>query len=113
MSAEANCWPRPSRACDSGAAWYTQHRPSNSTYRYLNSGGMIGPADLIVQLIDSVVNWASPTRYERDQRIWQVRLGCMAGHLVACTLCKMRRPAATFAAVQIAAKSLQSWSQWR
>lgn len=72
MSAEANCFPKGTRACKRDARWYARHRPTNSSYRYLNSGGMIGPAGLIVQLIDSVVNWASPP-HANDQRVWQVR----------------------------------------
>lgn len=84
MSAERNCFP-PSRACESGAAWYAQHRPTDSPYRYLNSGGMIGPADLIVDMINSVVDWVSPPRYENDQRLWQVRVQGSNGFHAVCT----------------------------
>ena len=73
MSAEMNCFPACA-ACKAGAQWYAQHRPSNTSYRYLNSGGFIGPVDLILRMVDSVIDWHNPPRFENDQKVWQARL---------------------------------------
>lgn len=73
MSAEANCYPAEYRACQNN--WYQQNRPSDTMFKFLNAGCWMGPADLVLQVIDAGVDFTNETCYKQDdQGLWQVHL---------------------------------------
>ena len=72
FSAEAFCYPPEMHACQQTGAWYQKNRPTKYSYKYLNSGGWMGPADLALQIIDANYNFTA-TKFEKedDQGMWQ------------------------------------------
>lgn len=89
-SAEANCFPENTPACGNNATWYAENRPSDTSYRFVNGGCWMGPADLVPAIIDSWVNWENPTW--DDQWAWQVReAGCGTAPWCHCSAGRRQR----------------------
>lgn len=63
ISAERNCYPHPE-----AAALYTTHRNPSATYKYVNSGAIIGYVGSLCQIIDTWIRHVEVAA--NDQSIW-------------------------------------------
>lgn len=82
VSAEVNCFPSYLRACQNESVWYTKNRPTNTSYKFLNSGGYIGPANLLLLILNSAINFSNPHSYQQeDQGVWQVLTRFVEQHM--------------------------------
>ena len=86
LSTESNCFPYSVPVCLERGAWYHRHRPTNTSFPFLNSGGWMGPAGLVLDIVDASVNFSNPASYQQnDQGLWHVR--CLGQGLGACAHC--------------------------
>lgn len=65
LSAERNCWPD-----ERAAAYYATHRDSRVVYKYVNSGGYIGPAGALLALLTAADAEEPFTAATDDQGAW-------------------------------------------